>query len=116
MIFNINNYNDHHVMHCATQEEADYFTKHLHDMGKKWCSGASYIHNTKFGIVSAICYRFTVGEYSRREYYESSLYGYTILEFSDFEWDGYNDEISEDESLIDALCDLERTVRSCDSI
>lgn len=46
MIFDINNYKGKYVMHCKTSEEAQDFCNYLHNIGKKWQTGESYLTRT----------------------------------------------------------------------
>lgn len=83
MKFDFYIYTDKVVMHCKTKEEADDFCKVM-DMNKmKWCTGESYINNTKFDVYQEhTCYVFMSGEFSEKSYFESL--NYKIIEWSDF--------------------------------
>lgn len=84
--FNINDYPGKYVMHCKTEEEAKDFCRVLHEAGRKWCTGVSYLENTNWSNTlygMRIYYNFNRGMYASDE----SAYtheGYTILEWSDF--------------------------------
>lgn len=83
MKFNIDDYKGNYVMHCKTEKEARDFLDYLDSIGKKWCSGKSYLGNTNWGIyTSNTIYEFNHGSYADTSYAER--YGYTILEWSDF--------------------------------
>ena len=84
--FNINDYPGKYAMHCKTEEEAKDFCRVLHEAGRKWCTGVSYLENTNWSNTlygTRIYYNFNRGMYASDE----STYtceGYTILEWSDF--------------------------------
>ena len=83
MIFNINDYKGKYVMHCKTREEARDFCKYLHSIGKRWCTGDSYLVETKWKTYGEnTAYSFNRGEYTDVNWYKNE--GYTILEWSDF--------------------------------
>lgn len=93
------------VMHCETIEQSIFFTHYLDSLGLTWSSGNSYTIFDNWDIYKEdTCYCFTIGEYGRIRYFREN--NYQILEFSDFEWDGFVDpeEISissEDSEKID---------------
>lgn len=89
MKFNIENYDDgSYVMHCKTEEEANIFCKYLHSLGKRWSNGSSYLNENYYKVFhSETCYDFEYDCYDNIEYFIESEC--TILEFSDFEWDGF---------------------------
>jgi hypothetical protein len=83
MYFDINNYKGKYVMHCKTEEEAIDFCSHLHKLGRKWCTGRSYLCSTCYDwYYEDTAYNFNTGEYSPVDYYKS--HNYTILEWEDF--------------------------------
>ena len=84
MIFNILNYDEHHVMRCRTEDAARHFTSYLHNIGKRWYGGESYesVVNYKYG--DKTCYRFIAGQYCDLDYYEG--YDCEVLEYDDFDW------------------------------
>ena len=93
MKFEINSYDEHHVMHCQTQEEAQAFLEFLDSIGLRWCSGQSYLesdHYKDYG--SDTCYWFHDGSYGSRGFAVND--GFTILEFGDFDWDVGEPEIT----------------------
>lgn len=101
MKFDINQYNEEYAMHCKTEDEANFFLKYLDSLGMKWCSGQRYIENTNYkDYRNKTCYCFKDGSYSNYDYFRDE--GYVILEFEDFEWDGYTDEleIASEEALL----------------
>lgn len=80
MKFNLNDYKGKYAMHCNTKEEAESFCRFLHQNGRKWCNGHSYLQFDnwdRFKIDTV--YYFNLGTYSRVEYVN-----YIILEWSDF--------------------------------
>lgn len=69
------------AVHCKTEEEAKDFCKRMHEEGLKWCSGESYLKETKYKFCEEeMCY--IRGEFSPYQYYKSE--GYKILEWSDY--------------------------------
>lgn len=83
MYFDINNYKDKFAMHCKTEEEAIDFCKYLHEHGRTWIMGGSYLANTHYDCYEQdTAYNFNEGAYSHIDFYERN--GYTILEWSDF--------------------------------
>lgn len=90
MKFNINKYLGNYAMHCKTEEEAKIFLRYLDSVGRKWVDGTSYMSMTKWDDYGPdTCYDFYNGTYCNKTYF-LTCYGYTILEFSDFEWDNKN--------------------------
>lgn len=86
MKFNINNYKGNYVMHCKTEEEARKFCNYLHSIGRKWGTEYSYLDYTHYGFYEdETAYAFNEGCYSPTYFYEE--HNYTILEFSDFDWE-----------------------------
>ena len=85
MKFDINNYKGRYVMHCKTDEEAKVFCDYLHSKGKMWNINIPYKHHTNWrNNTVKTCYNFNEGLYNTIDHY---IYiGYTILEFSDFDW------------------------------
>jgi hypothetical protein len=84
MIFNIDDHpGDKVVMHCKTKEEAESFCQYLHENGKTWCNGDSYIGRTYWDSNGEMmAYRFNRSTYASVPYYRSE--GCTILEWSDY--------------------------------
>lgn len=90
MKFNIDKYMGNYAMHCKTEEEAKIFLRYLDSVGRKWVDGTSYMSMTKWSAYGPdTCYDFYKGTYCNKTYF-LTCYGYTILEFSDFEWDNKN--------------------------
>lgn len=90
MRFNINDYNGKYAMHCKTEEEAKIFCRYLDSVGRKWVNGDSYMSITNWDNYDYnTCYGFNDGTYCDKIYFLTCDY-YTILEFSDFEWDNKN--------------------------
>lgn len=83
MKFNIEDYKGKYVMHCKTEEEARDFLTYLNSIGKRWCSGTSYLDNTSYDVYgSQTAYYFNRDEFSNVLWYKKN--NYTILEWSDF--------------------------------
>lgn len=90
MKFNINKYLGNYAMHCKTEEEAKIFLRYLDSVGRRWADGTSYMSMTNWNVYGPdTCYDFYDGTYCNKTYF-LTCYGYTILEFSDFEWDNKN--------------------------
>lgn len=105
MKFNCDNYGTFTVMHCRNREEIDIFRQYLHDEGKTWSSGRSYIDNTH-PLENDICFRFNVGVRGTYDEYLNYPEGMEILEFSDFDWIDDITEISSDDLFaIDCFLD-----------
>lgn len=88
MQFNINDYNDTHVMHCKDEKEIRSFLAVLDNAGLTWSVGVPYtdfdwLKNLLDNIEGDdIVFYFTNGTYSTYEYAKDN--GYKILEWSDF--------------------------------
>lgn len=89
MKFNINKYMGNYAMHCKTKEEAKIFCRYLDSVGRRWADGTSYMSMTNWNYGPDTCYTFNSGTYCKKTYFLTRNY-YTILEFSDFEWDNKN--------------------------
>lgn len=90
MKFNINKYMGNYAMHCKTEEEAKIFCRCLDSVGRRWADGTSYMSMTNWDDYDPdTCYDFNDGTYCVKRYFLTRNY-YTILEFSDFEWDNKN--------------------------
>lgn len=90
MKFNINKYLGNYAMHCETEEEAKIFLRYLDSVGRRWADGTSYMSMTNWDDYDPdTCYDFNDGTYCVKRYFLTRNY-YTILEFSDFEWDNKN--------------------------
>lgn len=90
MKFNINKYLGNYAMHCKTEEEAKIFLRYLDSVGRRWADGTSYMSMTNWNVYGPdTCYDFYDGTYCAKRYYLTRNC-YTILEFSDFEWDNKN--------------------------
>jgi len=90
MRFDIKNYIgnvEKYAMHCATQEEADVFCKYLHEQGMRWTNGDCYLETSFDTYKENTCYEFLCGKYAKLGWYLDR--NYTVLEFSDFTWEGY---------------------------
>ena len=82
--FDLNNYKGKYVMHCKTEEEAKIFCKFLHDAGKYWFSGLSYIEDTLWTNADAVY--FFNEDLTGHLGDTIELKGHTVLEFDDFDW------------------------------
>lgn len=83
MKFNLNDYRGNYVMHCKTKEEAESFCRLLHQNGRKWRDGSSYMKDNKWDPYKAdTVYYFNKGTYCDVEY--ARHFNYKILEWSDF--------------------------------
>jgi len=83
MKFNFNDYKGDYVMHCKTEEEAEEFCKLMHEDGRKWCSGESYVERLTWDIYKMdMCYNFNSGKYCDVPFYIRR--DYKVLEWADF--------------------------------
>lgn len=81
--FNINDYPGKYVMHCKTEEEAEDFCRVLHEAGRTWRAGNSYLEYTYWEYhEECTCYNFNNGYMYDTGYYLSN--NYKILEWSAF--------------------------------
>lgn len=63
------------VVHCPTEEQATKFCKLLHDAGKEWSSGDSYLKKIYYNYYgSDTCYNVNEGSYCNIRYYGSEKY------------------------------------------
>lgn len=84
MKFNLNDYKGKYVMHCKTKEEAESFCRFLHQNGRRWCNGDSYLDPNSWDFYKIdTVYCFNEGMYDNIDY-AKWIAGYTILEWSDF--------------------------------
>lgn len=80
MKFNLNDYQGKYAMHCNTKEEAESFCRFLHQNGRRWGCGHSYLQFDNWDRFKIdTIYYFNLGTYSRVKYVN-----YVILEWSDF--------------------------------
>lgn len=98
-------YKGMYVMHCQTEDEANSFLAFLHNAGRQWSNGESYMKRNNYNTYGDnIVYYFNIGKYGTKSGAISS--GYIILEWSDFiEDENEEDEIS-DEEFCNMLSDL----------
>lgn len=83
MKFNLNDYKGECAMHCKTKEEAESFCRLLHQNGRKWRDGSSYLKDNTWDPYKAdTVYYFNKGTYCDVEY--ARHFNYEILEWSDF--------------------------------
>lgn len=83
MKFNFGDYKGNYAMHCKTEEEARDFCRVMHEDGRKWNSGRSYLETNLWNNRgSALCYKFNSNLWD----FVGSCRGdgYIILEWSDF--------------------------------
>jgi hypothetical protein len=81
--FNLDDYKGKYVMHCKTEEEAEDFCRVLHEAGRTWRAGNSYLKDSYWDYyMNDIYYMFNEGGWHDHldDYYKDS----TILEWSDF--------------------------------
>lgn len=101
MKFNIKDYPGKYVMHCSTEDEANEFLKYLNSAGYRWCDGVKYTpeHNQFSSYFENTAYEFNNGMFAYVDWF--ATHNYTVLEFTDFEWDGFPnwEEPSEEELL-----------------
>lgn len=110
MKFDIKDYPGKYLMHCASKQEGDMFTKYLHECGRKWIGGRSYLNNSCWNSVhGGTTYRFNYGTCCDLDWYKTGpeYSDYEFLEFSDFEWnwDEMPVEVA-DTSSFDAMLSL----------
>lgn len=87
-IFNLKDYPGDYSMHCKTKKEDAEFSKLLDSLGKKWCSGASYLCENRWDTYKKkYCHFFNEGMYGDTDF--AKEHEYKILEWSDFSQD-YN--------------------------
>lgn len=85
MKFDIKNYKGKYVMHCSTEDEAREFCNYLHSIGREWSNGEFYIDQLCYCTYREdTVYFFNDDTFDDVEYAREK--GYTILEFSDFDW------------------------------
>lgn len=83
MRFRFEDYKGDYVMWCKTEEEAKDFCRVMHESGRKWGSGDSYIECSRFADhLGETCYNFNNGSYSYKNWYKR--YNFTILKWEDF--------------------------------
>lgn len=91
------------AMMCSSREESDYFRRFLHENGKKWSSGNTYLDTDHYDDSSnENIFAFNVG--LRGTGYDEHIdMGYNVLEFSAYDWPGFADPFIESESLNEFL-------------
>lgn len=71
------------VVHCPTIKEAQKFCKLLHEAGRKWCNGSSYLEYDNWSYYQEnTCYNPSKDEFSNKSWYEER--NYTIIPCSEF--------------------------------
>lgn len=92
MVFDFDKYRDDSaVMICKTREESEMFCRLLHDEGRTWNNGESYLREDHFIPFEGTGYAFNRGQYSSAKTFEESYYRkhYKIYNFSQFDWGKY---------------------------
>ena len=86
--FRLEDYKGKYVMHVDTEEEYNTFSKFLHENGKTWCTGKGYLECSHWELYkNESCFDFNDGVYDSLGWFqEFEERSYTILEFSDFNW------------------------------
>ena len=65
MKFNFADYKGKYAMNCKTEEEAQEFCRLMHEDGRKWVRGNSYLEIINWGgYKSATCYNFNAVTHS----------------------------------------------------
>lgn len=64
--FDFGNYKGKYAMHCKTEKEAKEFCKVMHDAGREWCNGTSYIRNECWDVYEAARKRRETAQQSTR--------------------------------------------------
>lgn len=90
MKFNFEDYKGDYLMHCKTEEEAEWFCKLMNNDGRRWVYGDSYYSNTCWNFFNGdssegVVYYFNKGEIdSYKDFKNFNSYKYTVLEASNF--------------------------------
>lgn len=83
MRFRFEDYKGDYAMWCKTEEEAKDFCRVMHESGRTWGSGDSYIEYPRFlDHEDETCYNFNNGSFANIYWYKR--YDFIILEWSDF--------------------------------
>lgn len=92
MIFDLNNYtHGRYAMHCPSYDKARVFLRYLHDNGKCWRGGESYLAKDNFcEYYEKTCYAFSEGTYADLNYFLHESDTWKLLFFDDFDWEGFN--------------------------
>jgi hypothetical protein len=101
MIFNLKDYKKgRYAMHCPDHEKATIFLRYLHNQGKHWCNGISYLEQDNYNSHrDQTCYAFNEGTYSYLDYFLSNDEVWKLLRFDDFEWEEFRDlELTEQDN------------------
>jgi len=86
MKFKFEDYKGNYCMHCKTEEEAIEFCKLMHENGRTWRNGNSYLEKTeRETFKDKTCYCFNDDTYIDLNY--ASSHDFKILEWSDFQED-----------------------------
>lgn len=96
MIFNLRDYKQgRYAMRCPDHEKARIFLRYLHDNGRTWTQGVSYLKQDNYDVYREnTCYSFNDGTFADTNYFVT--HEWEILSFDDFEWDDFCDlEVTE---------------------
>lgn len=106
MKFNYDEYPGKYAMSCETEEECQIFLKYLHNIGKSWCTGKSYLDWSAFEQYgSKVCYLFNLDKVGAID--DVLRLSYTILYFDEFEWDDYKTNYTpEDNHILDEFLNI----------
>lgn len=87
-------------MHCPDHEKATIFLRYLHNQGKHWRDGMSYLETDNYDSHrEQTCYAFNEGTYSYLDYFLSNDDVWKLLRFDDFEWEEFRDlELTEQDN------------------
>lgn len=87
--FNIKDYPGDYAMLCNSKEESDIFRSYLHNVGKTWCSGDSYLEEDYYDIRKGDAFYGIAYHFNRDAYtlVSDSIDGdSTVISFDDFDW------------------------------
>ncbi len=83
MEFHFSNFIGNYGMWCKTEEEAEDFRRVMHEDGRTWCDGISYLNISEWnGHKEDTVYCFNEGMFDNIDNVEED--GYTILEWSKY--------------------------------
>lgn len=110
-IFDIKNYGSSTVMYCENEQEGAIFQEYLDSVGRRWAGGFSYLNPDLAWDPHYPCYRFHIGTHGSVRFYTDK--GYTILRFSDFDWektDVFEEDNADLDSFLSSYCPLQEEV------
>lgn len=107
-VFNINEFTNRRcLMRCESKEESDFFRRFLHNAGRVWFKGDSYLNHDRYREGNFIYYEFGQGRCgigtNDNDY---KILGYEIIYFDDFLWEGFNSSPIENSEEIDNFLNL----------